>query len=203
MAPVSRGSGRGCFLLTQLASWCQHAPRPAPTGVSCLCGASPAPSPGDSLAGGEEVISCSRLWSPPRAGPAAPAGSQHLAWRAASGDLRRPRRTRGHRRLVTRGLGACEPSGTSWPPRARLCRPIQRMPSHTRYPSFLSCSSLLLPLSRVPSLQFLFFCLLRSSLLELYKYLLSADCVPGPTLGTEDTVMEAVRTSALEEVTFH
>lgn len=66
MAPVSRGSGRGCFLLTQLASWCQHAPRPAPTGVSCLCGASPAPSPGDSLAGGEEVISCSRLWSPPR-----------------------------------------------------------------------------------------------------------------------------------------
>lgn len=64
--PVSRGSGRGRFLPTQLASWCQHAPRPAPTGVSCLCGASPAPSPGDSLAGGEEVISCSRRWSSPR-----------------------------------------------------------------------------------------------------------------------------------------
>lgn len=149
--PVSRGSGRGRFLPTQLASWCQHAPRPAPTGVSCLCGASPAPSPGDSLAGGEEVISCSRRWSSPRGqasnAPPAP-GPQHLAWTEASGDLRRPRRnTRGHRRLVTRGLGACEPSGTSWPPRARLRRPVQRMPSHTRRPPFLPSHLSFLPLA--------------------------------------------------------
>ncbi|XP_042783897.1 uncharacterized protein LOC122213754 [Panthera leo] len=93
-----------------------------PTGVSCLCSTRPAPSPGDSLAGGRKCFPPPDAGAPHGTRPnvAAPACLEHLAWRQAPEDHRRPRRTQGHSRPVVSGTGACDAPGTIRPPCAGL-----------------------------------------------------------------------------------
>ena len=93
-----------------------------PTRVSCLCSTRPAPSPGDSLAGGRKCFPPPDAGAPhgTRPSAAAPACLEHLAWRQAPEDHRRPRRTQGHSRPVVSGTGACDAPGTIRPPCAGL-----------------------------------------------------------------------------------
>lgn len=165
-----------------------------PTGVSCLCSTRPAPSPGDSLAGGR------KRFPPPDAGAphgtrpsaAAPACLEHLAWRQAPGDHRRPRRTQGHRRPVVSSLRACEPPETIRPPCAGPS--YGDVLTHLLFlPFFLPSFSSLLPPRPCYTISLVSLFLSASSLplsfFAFCKYLLNTNYVPGPILGTEDTMV--------------
>lgn len=162
---MSRASGHGCFLPTQLASWCRQAPCPPRAGVSCLSSTRPAPSPGDSLAGGKEVISSARRWS--SSGDQAkvcscPACLERLSQKEVPGS-QEAEEDSGHRWPVRSGLGAWEPPRTSQPLRAWLGRYLQQ-DALTYWPPSLPIS----PVSFFLSASYL-----PSSFLSLYKYLLN------------------------------
>lgn len=192
--PVSRGSGHGHFLPPSWPAGVSTPLRLPPTGVSCLCSARPAPSPGDSLAGGRKCFPPPDAGAPhgTRPSAAAPACLEHLAWRQAPGDHRRPRRTQGHRRPVVSSLGACEPPGTIRPPCAGPSN--GDVLTHLLFLLFFFPSfSSLLPSSPWYTISLVSLFLSASSLplsfFSFHKYLLNTYCVPGPILGTESTIV--------------
>lgn len=87
-SPRVQGKWPRPFPATRLASWCQHALRLPPTGVSCLCSAESSSISRGLPGGWEEVLSSARRWGSPwdqaeRRGPRLPSTSGFEAggWR--------------------------------------------------------------------------------------------------------------------------